>query len=134
MSNTNANLSNLAFSLGFEGSNLTGVNLTNSSGVSFDNQTILSNGIIAANLAGTGADLTTLAPGSDLRGVNMTGCSLNNGMTPRPIIDKNTILSDGATGANVALLDLSNLDLTGVDFRNVNLSKRTSNSNLSIQI
>jgi uncharacterized protein YjbI with pentapeptide repeats len=146
-----ANLTDLYLNgVDFRGVNLTGVNLSNAtlssnqySLVTYDTNTIFSDGVNGANLSntmGTGAVLLNISPTIDLRGVNLVGVSFydndegESSNLEEALIDRTTIFSDGTIGANLTatFANLAGQDLTGVDFRGANIAGvNLRNSNLT---
>ena len=146
-----ANLADLYLNgVDFRGVNLTGVNLSNAtlssnqySLVTYDTNTIFSDGVNGANLSntmGTGAVLLNISTTIDLRGVNLVGVSFydndegESSNLSEALIDRTTIFSDGTIGANLTatFANLAGQDLTGVDFRGANIAGvNLRNSNLT---
>jgi uncharacterized protein YjbI with pentapeptide repeats len=150
---TGADLSEIDFSQsndtgwGFEGANLVGVNLSNAvlsdgqstSIMSFNYDTIFSDGTTGANLSntnGNGAIISGLIEYSgNFKGVNLVGAKFSSSILEETdLFDKTTIFSDGVYGVDFSdtWANLSNLDLSNVDFRGANLNSTSlSGSNLN---
>ena len=150
---TGADLSEIDFSQsndtgwGFEGANLVGVNLSNAvlsdgqstSIMSFNYDTIFSDGTTGANLSntnGNGAIISGLIEYSGtFKEVNLVGAKFSNSILEETdLFDKTTIFSDGVYGVDFSdtWANLSNLDLSNVDFRGANLNSTSlSGSNLN---
>jgi len=136
-----ANLADLYLNgVDFRGVNLTGVNLSNAtlssnqySLVTYDTNTIFSDGVNGANLSntmGTGAVLLNISTTIDLRGVNLVGVSFydndegESSNLSEALIDRTTIFSDGTVGVNLSATraNFANFDMSNVDFRGANIS------------
>ena len=118
--------------LDFRGRDISSLNLSNQdlSSAQFDNTTIFSDGVNGVNFVQyfgnrRKPDVYQLASNSqpDLRGVNLTGVRLwGSGIGQSgALFDRTTTFSNGVVGAYLDDANLSNLDLSGVDFRGVYL-------------
>ena len=150
---TGADLSGIDFSQsnntgwGFEGANLVGVNLSNAvlsdgqstSIMSFNEDTIFSDGTTGANLSntnGNGAIISGLIEYTGtLRAVNLVGVKFKTSILEESgLFDGTTVFSDGTHGVDLSdtWANLSGLDLSNIEFRGANLSGvDLSNANLT---
>ena len=121
-----------------------GVNVSNVVGDFYVSETtVFSNGTVGSNLStgnpGAKRLIGTLKNDIDFRGVNLSGLDLSNHDLSGALFDQTTVFSlEGqgvnlsGTGANLSNVDLSNLNFRGVNLSGIDLSDRNiSGINLS---